>query len=409
MTLERDEMSQNQLQSAEESPAQGTTAKNSRLFFVDHLRAALVILVVLHHVAMVYGGIQPFYYLEPPMNSLLAFLVPLAFVLMNQAWFMGAFFLLAGYFTPGSYDRKGSGFFLKDRLVRLGIPLIFFFFVLNPISSLGLFLMPASMTGIAEPLTLPGFLELYPSLIGLGPLWFVAMLLIFSLGYAAWRMLTKNRTSSSKGESSAPSYLGICAYVLALAVTSYLLRMVIPLGKSVRGFPTLAYLPQYLSLFVLGTIAFRRNWFRRLPDSMGVAGFVAAMLATLTLFALGFLSFLKAIENASPQIPPFGFGTWQSGVYALWDAIFVVGICLAALTFFRRFFDKESKLGRFLSQQSYAVYIIHIPIVVFLAYAMRGIGLAPLLKLGVAAVIIVPTCFVVAYILRKIPFVSRVL
>ena len=42
-----------------------TNEKSSRLFFVDHLRAALVILVVLHHVAMVYGGIQPFYYLEP--------------------------------------------------------------------------------------------------------------------------------------------------------------------------------------------------------------------------------------------------------------------------------------------------------------------------------------------------------
>ena len=81
--------------------------KNYRLFFADHLRAALVILVVLHHVAMVYGGIQPFYYLEPP-ASLPAFLVPLVFVLLNQGWFMGALFLLAGYFTPGSYDRKGA-------------------------------------------------------------------------------------------------------------------------------------------------------------------------------------------------------------------------------------------------------------------------------------------------------------
>jgi len=402
-------MKQNQLQSVEKYPAQGTTGKTARLFFVDHLRAALVILVVLHHVAMVYGGIQPFYYLEPPLNSLLGFLVPMAFVLMNQAWFMGAFFLLAGYFTPGSYDRKGAGSFLKNRLIRLGIPLVIFFFVLNPISSLGMFLMPASLTGITEPLTWQGFWKIYPGLIGLGPLWFVAMLLIFSFGYAAWQRLGKNRSSASKGESSVPSYLGIGAFILALAVASYLVRMIIPLGKSVLGFPTLAYFPQYLSLFILGAVAYRRNWFRTLPGSMGIVGFVAAMLATLTLFVLGFLSFLKAIEAASPQIPPFGFGTWQSGVYALWDSIFVVGMCLAALVFFRRFFDKESKLGRFLSQQSYAVYIIHIPVIVFLVYALRGIELAPLLKFGLAAVIIVPTCFVVAYILRKIPFVSRVL
>ncbi len=385
-----------------------TNKKTSRLFFIDHLRAALVILVVLHHVAMVYGGIQPFYYLEPP-TSIPAFLVPLVFVLLNQGWFMGAFFLLAGYFAPGSYDRKGSGSFLKDRLIRLGIPLIIFYFVLSPISNIGLFLMPASMTGITTPLTWDSFWQMYPDLIGLGPLWFVAMLLIFSFGYAGWRMLTKNRTSTSKHESSVPSYLKIGIFILALALVSYLVRIYIPLGKSIFGFPTLAYLPQYISFFVIGTIAYRRDWLRTLPGKMGVVGFVVAMLAAFTLFALGFLSFLKAIENGVMQIPPWGFGTWQSAVYTLWDSIFAVGMCLAAITFFRRFFNGESRFGTFLAQQSYAVYIIHIPIIVFLAYALRGVVLAPLFKFGLASLIVVTICFVVAYILRKIPGVSRVL
>ena len=31
------------------------TGVKSRIFFIDHLRAALVILVVLHHVALVYA------------------------------------------------------------------------------------------------------------------------------------------------------------------------------------------------------------------------------------------------------------------------------------------------------------------------------------------------------------------
>jgi hypothetical protein len=47
--------------------------------------------------------------------------------------------------------------------------------------------------------------------------------------------------------------------------------------------------------------------------------------------------------------------------------------------------------------------------VVFLALALRGIELAALLKFGMAAVIAVPTSFAVAYIVRKIPGVSRVL
>jgi len=404
-------MDQNSLQATEESPVQAATGKTSRLFFIDHLRASLVIVVVLHHLALVYGGIPPFYYFEPPFNDPLAGLIALVFVLFNQAWFMGALFLLAGYFTPGSFDRKGPGSFLKDRLLRLGIPLIIFVFVLSPISSIGYYLMPASLTGITDP---PTWQE-YPNLMGLGPLWFVAMLLIFSFGYAAWRRLTRNRTSSSMSRSSLPSYLRIGIFILALALVSYLVRIIVPLGESVSlfvyflSFPTIAYLPQYLSFFVLGTVASRHNWFQTLPNSMGKVGFVTAVVAAVALFPIAFISLLISIENASQQLPPFGYGTWQSAVYTLWDSIFAVGMVLAVIALFRRFFNGQGRFGTFLSQHSYTVYVIHIPIVVFLAYALRGIELAPLLKFGMAAVIVVPTCFAVAYIVRKIPGVSRVL
>jgi len=104
-----------------------------------------------------------------------------------------------------------------------------------------------------------------------------------------------------------------------------------------------------------------------------------------------------------------GNGHWQSAVYALWDSTFAVGMCLGAITLFRRFFNGQGRFGRFLSQHSYAVYIIHIPIVVFIAIALKGIHLEPLPKFGIAALIMVPTCFAVAYIVRKIPLVSRIL
>jgi glucan biosynthesis protein C len=402
--MQEDQMDHNGLRPVEESPAQAATAKTSRLFFIDHLRAALVILVVLHHVALVYGAVAPFYYVEPPTNDPLAYLVLLAFALLNQAWFMGALFLIAGYFTPGSFDRKGSGSFLKGRLVRLGIPLIIFYFVLSPISSIGYWQMPASLTGITNPLTW----QAYPYLLGMGPLWFVALLLIFDFGYAGWRMLTRHRASSSLSQSSLPSYPGIGIFILALALASYLLRMVVPMGKSVLGFPTISYLPQYLSFFVVGTVAYRRNWFRTVPGSMGVTGFVTAVVATVLLFPLALSGRLFSLEVAEPA-GFVGNGTWHSAVYALWDAIFAAGLSLAAITFFRRFFNQDNRLGRFLSQQSYAVYLIHAPIVVFVAVALKGIQLGPLLKFGMAAVIAVPVCFVVAYIIRRIPGASRVL
>ena len=127
----------NSIQIEEKSTSHSVSAKISRLFFLDHLRAALVILVVLHHVAMVYGASAPFYYVEPPFTDPQAYTILLVFALGNQGWFMGALFLIAGYFTPGSFDRKGSTSYLRGRLVRLGIPLIIFYFILGPIASMG--------------------------------------------------------------------------------------------------------------------------------------------------------------------------------------------------------------------------------------------------------------------------------
>ena len=394
-------MDHNSVQPAEKSPGQSVAGKTPRLFFIDHLRAALVILVILHHVAIVYGEGVTFYYVEPPNRDTLTYLILVVFILVNQAWFMGALFLLAGYFTPGSYERKGPGSFLKDRLLRLGIPIIIWIFVLNPISSIGLYLEPDPR--ITDPLTW----QAYPYLLRLGPLWFVAMLLIFSSGYGAWRMLTRNQTLSSMSKSPLPSYLDIGIFILALALGSYLIRIIVPIGQiftlfvDVLRFPSIAYILQYLSFFVLGIVAYRNNWLRALPTSMGVAGFVIAVVTFVLLFPLALFG--------SPDRQFMGNGSWQSAVYALWDSIFAVGMCLGMITLFRRFFNGQGRFGRFLSQHSYTVYIIHSPIIVFVAVALQGIDLENFLKFGLVTVIVVPTSFAVAYIIRRIPLVSRIL
>jgi len=380
----------------------------SRLFFIDNWKILLITLVLLHHTAAIYGAPILFYYMEPPFTAPLTYLVLLVFMLFNQSWFMGAFFLISGYFTPDSFDRKGPGSFLKDRLLRLGIPLVVFIFVLGPIAWTGLWQMPASITGITDPLTW----QSYPKLVGIGPLgpmWFIAMLLIFDFAYVVWRMATRNRVSQPKNNSAPPGYLAIGIFIIVLALVSYLIRMVVPLGKDVLNFPTLAYLPQYLGLFVLGAIASRRHWFNNIPGSLGIAGFVAALVAGVLLFPPAISGRLFSLELTETFTNSLGNGHWQSAVYALWDSIFAVGLCLGIITLFRCVFKKQGKFGKFLSQHSYTVFVIHIPILVYVAVSLRGISVAHLLKFGMVAIIGIPVCFIAAYLVRKIPFVSRVL
>lgn len=394
-------MAQISMQAAEKVRARVVTGEAARLYFIDYLRAALVILVVLHHLAVVYGEGVAFWYVDPPQTQSLGSLVLFIFVLFNQAWFMGALFLLAGYFTPGSYDRKGASTFLKERLIRIGIPLLVWIFVLNPLCNIGLYLEPNPR--IPLPLTWTNFWQMYPEFVGFGVAWFLALLLIFVVGYALWRRLTANRSSSQSRIYAQPGYVGVGLFIVGLAVVSYVLRTVIPIGRTVLDFPTIAYLPQYLSFFVVGIIAFRGDWFRTIPDKMGKVGFLIAVAATLILFPIIVLGILGGSFRF------LGNGTWPSAVYALWDSAFAVGLCLASITFFRHYFNRQSSVGTFLAQQSYAVYIIHSPIIVLFAYLLHGIAWGPLQKFALAAIIVVPICYAAAYILRKIPGVSRVL
>jgi glucan biosynthesis protein C len=373
--------------------------KPERLFFIDNLRSALIILVILHHLSVIYAANTPFYYTEPAYQDTLALIVLVVFQLINQSYFLGLFFLISGYFTPGSLDRKGTASFLKDRLMRLGIPTLMYMFILSPIAFIGVYQMPQSLTGISAHFTW----QQYPELIGIGPMWFAVMLLVFDFGYAAWRRTTKDRAARPETKTAVPHYRMIAVFILILALSSYLLRIVMPLGKYLFSFPSIAYLPQYLSFFIIGTVAFHHKWFQTIPDSMGKWGFRMALAATLILFPVAF------IGTSGSSVPFLGNGHWQSGVYTLWDSTFSVGLCLGLITLFRRSFDSHGRLGQFLHQQAFAVYVFHIPVIVLLALAIRGIHPEQLLKFGLAAVIGVPLCFAVAYLVRRIPLIAKIL
>jgi fucose 4-O-acetylase-like acetyltransferase len=123
------------------------------------------------------------------------------FTATNQAYFMGFLFLLAGYFTPGSLERKGYARFLSDRFLRLGVPLLVFGLILGPLT--------VAMVTAAEG---KGF---WSTLVWLwnhrlfinGPLWFNQALMMFSLAYCACRAwFGATLTSTRRAPRPVPSY-----------------------------------------------------------------------------------------------------------------------------------------------------------------------------------------------------------
>ncbi len=380
----------------------------TRIYFADYLRAALVSLVILHHVAITYGASGLFYYTEPATDSAATGLLTL-FVTFNQAWFLGLFFLISGYFSPGSFDHKGPRQYIKDRLIRLGIPLLIFFFVLNPITVFIAFShLPVSQVisaGFSYPVTWTW--QFYANAVGTGPLWFIELLLFFEIGYIVWRAATKKRTSVREKSCPFPSYRRVALFTLLLAASSYLIRIVLPIELSVLGFPSLFDLPQYLSFFIIGTIASRGDWLRKMPSSMAKRIFVIALIATVTLLVLAI---------AGTEMPTLGwgsllgYGSLSSAFFALWDSIFAVGASMMAIAVFRRYFHSPGKLWKFSSKHFYTAYIIQAPIIVSITAAVLSpVNVPSLLKFGLASAIILPLIWGVAYLIRKIPFVDRVL
>jgi fucose 4-O-acetylase-like acetyltransferase len=155
-------------------PRQAAAApQGKRLLFVDNLRILLISMVLVVHLDCTYGAVGSWYYHDPGNNLLTGILLSIPNAI-GMATGMGLFFLIAGYFTPGSYDRKGPRSFLRDRLVRLGIAVLIYGLLLDP--------LVVYIAGGLHGSYWSFYANYLPQVRGVtGPAWFIALLLLFSL------------------------------------------------------------------------------------------------------------------------------------------------------------------------------------------------------------------------------------
>jgi len=280
-------------------PRQAAAApQGNRLLFVDNLRILLISMVLVVHLDDTYGAIGSWYYHDPGNNLLTGILLSIP-----NAIGMGFFFLLAGYFTPGPYDRKGPRSFLRDRLVRLGIPVLIYGLLLDPL----VVYIASGLHGNYWSF----YANYLPQVRGVtGPAWFIALLLLFSLAYAGWRGLSEHRMmSATTRNGKLPSYRAIAVFIVALGLVTFVERIWWPAGSMFQPLNVPAgYLPQYISLYILGLIAYRRNWFLQLSPRMAKDWSLIALMAMLLIFG-GFV--------VPPMLQAAGAAGTQQAGYAI--------------------------------------------------------------------------------------------
>jgi surface polysaccharide O-acyltransferase-like enzyme len=366
-------------------------SRRPRLQWVDNLRVLVVAGVIVVHTATGYlTGIADWYYDErttsPVWSTLLAFPA-----VAGGLFGLGPLFLLAGWLSPPSLARRGPGGFAQGRLLRLGVPLLVFVLLVQPL---------ADVVG-SRPDDRPiGFADAAAAT-ELSVMWFVAALLVFSLAYAALRRLRPARPAAG------PPRLGRRLVVAAAAIgaASLLVWQLWPWNSEVLLAARLGEWPQGAVLFALGVHAAETGWLEDPPPAVvRRCGQAAATggIATIALFAL-----LDARGEAEPVLNEAA--GWATPLFALLDGAVAVSLTVWFVVWVRGRWPTHGALVGRAARGSYAAYLVHPLVLTAVMVVLAPAPLVPEVKFALVSVAGVVACFLVGFGLTRLPGVSRVL
>jgi peptidoglycan/LPS O-acetylase OafA/YrhL len=96
-------------------------------------------------------------------------------------------------------------------------------------------------------------------------------------------------------------------------------------------------------------------------------------------------------------------------VYAFWEPFVAWGTIMLLLERFQRHFASLNSFWRPLARRSYAIYVVHPPVLVAVALAWSDVPAYPLLKFAVTGSVTCALCFLVTGWLLRVPGVRTVL
>lgn len=384
-------------------PATPRTRTPGRLEYIDNLRWVMIVLVVSMHAAVTYSHLGSWYFMEAPKPGTAVTVVFATYQIWLQAFFMGLLFLVAGYFVPAALERKGFGLFVRDRAVRLGVPALIFMFVVHPVTVYWLIRTFADPARPSLARAYLGYLISGRFLSGSGPMWFALALLLFSATYAtSWKL----RPGVPKhGPDGLPGDRQVIALALLMGLCTFVVRIFQPMGTNILNMQ-LCFFSQYVLLFWLGIQARRQDWLGRIPSSFGRRWLALALWAG----GAGWAALVFGLLKTHSESQLGGGLTWQSAAFSFWESFFCVGVCLGLLVLFREKFNHQNGLTRWLSDNSFAVYLFHTPVLIAVTLAMHGWDAPKLLKFLCAWVLGVALSYAASSLFfRRLPLLKRVL
>jgi hypothetical protein len=379
----------------------GSGWQAGRLLYLDNLKVLLIAAIIaLHGIAGYVSLLEVWTYTEMREVTLSAASQAVVVVLAVPfgLFLIALLFLVAGLMAVPSISHKGPGRFARDRMVRLGIPFAVYVLVIQP----------SVVYALEHPLGYaPGsywqeFLGV-EHILDTGPLWFVGVLLIYSLAYAAWVAL-RGPGRSGPPRTVRAAHLAIAAAVVAPA--SFAIRLVYPYGGD-SGFTDLNFWqwPACIAVFALGITAAGQGWTDAVPDPLHHTARAVTVVAAVAMAAL-----LVTAGLADRAEDLMGGPTLLAAGFAAVDAVLCMFGSVWMLSVAQRRLAHPLPHGSALARSAYGAFILQTPILIGLALALRGIDLPAEVKALLVAAGGVSASYGLAWVLiTRVPGLHRVL
>ncbi|MFI4974607.1 MAG: acyltransferase [Caulobacterales bacterium] len=400
-------------QSGKAATAAGAPASGRNLP-VGYLRAFVTLLVLWHHSTLAYvaTGLAKTAFNKPPFiwgafpiedpHSFAPFGIIAGY---NDVFFMSLMFFVSGLFVTDSLKRKGATGFMRDRIVRLGIPFAVCAAILAPLAYMPAYLSRGGTVSTFIPawLSLPQWFS--------GPAWFLWVLLAYgAVAAGLWAVAPRafpalGRICGAAGQRPIVFYAGL-AGVSALAyfvmihafdssswfnwgpftiqkgrVIHYAVYFFAGIGVGAAGLEQ-------------GLLAAGGRLARRWPVWLGAS--------VLAFAAIGAFLVAAILAKGQPRLLWDGFG---APLFALACA----ASCFAVTGIFLRFATKRTAVWDSLANNAYGMYLTHYVFAAWVQYALLSLALPGLVKGLMVFTSVVALSWGVTMLLRRAPLARHVL
>jgi len=371
-----------------------------RFHYMDNLRAIALLLGIFYHAALAYSPFMANIWFTADLKTHPIFDITVHWLHLFR---MPVFFIIAGFFACLLIENKGIKSFFTHRIKRVLLP----FLILFPLLA-GLF-VHALKWGAQFPETLPPVFSLFEQVKNLPPstmhLWFLWNLFGFSIVLSLLMifrrfMLTLLTILTNKW---------VLLFVLPFLIAPALYSQFAPFPAPDKFTPQLWSYGFYGILFLVGAGLFiKKSVIKQLApftNYLLITGIISfAIFWYLMPPALTIEQVIKFTKSGSIEV-----GGTQHFILVLVQSIAVVYWSLLALIFASRYLEHANKVTRYISDASYWVYLIHVPVLLYIQMPLLSLNISIFLKFIIALIVTLTICFTSYHLLVRFSFIGKLL